>query len=268
MTDQPPLPEIVDTHCHLTSGELGGRVDDVAAAAAKAGVTRLVNVSCVPGEWDAALELRRRFAEQMWLAAGIHPHEAAQATEADFARLTDIWRQPGVVGCGEMGLDYHYDFSPRLEQRAVFARQLSIARELDLPIIVHCREAHADTTRILRDHGFANRRVVFHCFSGTCAEAKEIWSEGWWTSFTGTITFKKSTEQQQACAAADDDALMFETDSPYLTPEPVRRIRPNEPRYLPHTIRFAARLRKQEPAELAARSTANAMRFFGLSNNG
>jgi TatD DNase family protein len=257
-------PELFDTHCHLTSKALGQRTDEVIATAARAGVTRLVHVACVPEDWDGALDLRQRHQGRLWVAAGIHPHEAAKATEAYFDRLAQIWRQPGVVGCGEMGLDYHYDFSPRPVQQAVFARQLELARPLELPIVIHCREAHEDVVRLLLNGGYAGRLVVFHCFSGTRDQAAELWSHGWWTSFTGTITFAKSIEQQAACAAAGDDRLIFETDAPYLSPEPVRHMRPNEPANLVHTVRFAAGLRGVSFESLAEQSTRNAMRFWGL----
>ncbi|HOA74756.1 MAG TPA: TatD family hydrolase [Phycisphaerae bacterium] len=258
------IPELIDTHCHLLSGELARRTDDVIASAIEAGVTRMVNISCAVAEWDAALALQRRYAGRLWTATGIHPHDAAGATEADFERLAQTWRLPGVVGAGEMGLDYHYDFSPRPVQQAVFARQLEIASSLDLPIVVHCREAHADVVRLLLKQGYAGRKVVFHCFSGTRAEAAELWGHGWWTSFTGTITYKKNIEQQQVCAEAAPDQIFFETDAPYLSPEPVRKMRPNEPGNIIHTVRFAAALRGETFEQLAERSTRNAMRFFNL----
>ncbi|MBI4579229.1 MAG: TatD family hydrolase [Planctomycetes bacterium] len=257
--------ELVDTHCHLTSGELAGRADEIIAAAAHAGVTRMIAVACVPGEWDAALALQRRHPGRVWLAVGIHPHEAAKAHEGDFDRLTELWRQPGVVACGEMGLDHHYDFSPRPVQQAVFRRQLERARAVDLPVVIHCRNAHQEVVRLLLKNGCEGRRVVFHCFSGTTDEAAELWSHGWWTSFTGMITFNKAQAVQQACLAAPTGELMFETDAPYLSPEPLRKMRPNEPRNLIHTVRFAAGLRNTSFDALATASTANAIRFFNLA---
>lgn len=256
--------ELADTHCHLLSGELATRTDGVIASAAAAGVTRLVNVACTAGDWDAALALQQRYPGRLWAATGIHPHDAARVTETDIARLVETWRAPGVVGCGEMGLDYHYDFSPRPVQQAVFARQLESARDLRLPVVIHCREAHADVVRVLLEHGYAGRAVVFHCFSGNRDEAAEVWSHGWWTSFTGVVTFKKSTEMQQICTETDAEQILFETDAPYLSPEPVRKMRPNEPVNLVHTVRFAAALRGESFEQLAARSTLNAIRFFGL----
>ncbi len=260
--------EFIDTHCHLTGGELGRRADEVIARAAQAGVSRLIAVACVRDEWEAALELQRRHPGRIWVAAGIHPHEAAQTVEPDFNRLADVWRSPGVVAAGEMGLDYHYDFSPRDVQQRVFARQLACARELDVPIVIHCREAHEDVVRLLIEAGYGGRRVVFHCFSGTPAQAAELRDQGWWTSFTGVITFKKSADQQRACIETPLDALLFETDAPYLSPEPVRRMRPNEPCNLVHTARFAAQLRGESMETVADATTANAIRFFRLDARG
>lgn len=255
---------MIDTHCHLLCSGLRSRAEEAIARAMNAGVTRLINVACVPDEWDPALDLLRRYGGQIWLAAGIHPHDAEGATDSHLARLAEIWNVPGVVACGEMGLDYHYDFSPRPVQQEVFARQLRLAGKLSLPIVIHCRNAHADAVRILLDEGYAGRRVVFHCFSGTCDEAVELRSHGWVTSFSGIVTFDKSQEQQKACASTPADEIMFETDAPYLSPEPVRRTRPNEPANVEHTVRFAARLRGELFEGLAAQSTANALRFFGL----
>jgi TatD DNase family protein len=254
--------DLVDTHCHLTAGQLAPRADAVIAAALAAGVTRLVNVACDPAEWEAAARLCERYPQHLRLAAGIHPHEAARAGEEHFRRLAELWRAEGVVGCGEMGLDYHYDFSPRPRQQAVFARQLELAGDTGLPIIIHSREAHDDVVRLLEEHGCRGRRVVFHCFSGTREQAAELWSRGWSTSFTGTVTYRKSQEQQATCAATPAGELMFETDAPYLSPEPVRRMHPNEPANLVHTVRFAAALRGLPFETLAAQSTANAARFF------
>lgn len=260
--------ELVDTHCHLTMTDLLNRRQEVIAGAVEAGVTRMISVACVPAEWDAALDLYRAFPDQVRLAAGIHPHEAARTTDEDFARLQRIWRAPGVVACGEMGLDYHYDFSPRERQQTVFERQLDLAADTGLPVIIHCREAHDDVVRLLVRHGLAGRPVVFHCFSGTATEAADLRTHGWRASFTGIITFKNAAALQAVCAATPADELMFETDSPYLSPEPVRRMRPNEPRNLVHTVRFAAQLRAETFESLAATSTAAAVRFFGLAAAG
>ena len=257
------ITELFDTHCHLTSPELLQRADDVLANAARAGVSRIITVACRPDEFEPALSLRAA-SGGLYIAAGIHPHEAARITESDWPTLDSVWRQERLVAAGEMGLDYHYDFSPREAQRAVFERQLAMAAATELPLVIHAREAQADVIAMLVDHGFEKRRVVFHCFSGTPEEAVEIRSHGWWTSFTGLITFRNCAPQRQACIETPLEQLMFETDSPYLSPEPVRKMRPNEPANVAHTVRFAAQLRGLSFEDLARQSTANAYRFFGV----
>jgi TatD DNase family protein len=164
-----------------------------------------------------------------------------------------------------MGLDYHYDFSPREVQRSVFQRQLELAADTGLPLVVHCREANEDVVRLLDQHGYADKPVVFHCFGGGPAEAAELRARGWCVSFSGILTFKKACDVQAACVETPADQILFETDAPYLSPEPVRSKRPNEPAYVAHTVRFAAQLRGESFESLAAVSTANAMRFFRLA---
>lgn len=217
-------------------------------------------VACEPREFETALGFGQLAG--MHIATGIHPHEAAKVSERDWLSLSATWGKPEVVAAGEMGLDYHYDFSPRGVQRVVFERQLDLAKQAGLPVIIHCREAHADTVQILAGHGFDHWSVVFHCFSGTPEEAAEIRAHGWWTSFTGVITFKNAAVLQQVVKETPADQLMFETDAPYLSPEPVRKMRPNEPKNLVHTVRFAAQLRGDRFEALAGVSTANARRFL------
>jgi TatD DNase family protein len=255
--------ELFDTHCHLTTDELYDRREAVLTEAAAAGVSRILTVACRVEEFEPVLGMRGLM-PGLSIATGIHPHEAGRVQEHHWAALAATWREPGVMAAGEMGLDYHYDFSPREAQRAVFERQLDLAAEAGLPLIIHCREAQPDAVGILIRHGFAGRRVVFHCFSGQPEEAAELRSHGWWTSFTGLITFKNAGPQRQALLETPADQLMFETDSPYLSPEPVRRMRPNEPKNLVHTVRFAAGVIGTPFEELAARSTTNARQFFGL----
>lgn len=256
--------ELFDTHCHLTFADLATRTEQVISNANAAGVTRLLTIAGSSQEALTAIELCRTH-PRTWAAVGVHPHEASKADTDELSRLASIWQgNPAVVAAGEVGLDYHYDFSPRDVQQLVFRRQLEVARSAGLPIIVHSREAHGDVVRILLELGYAGRRVVFHCFSGTPEEAAELRSHGWWASFTGVITFKKAAVSRQVLAETPLDQIMFETDSPYLSPEPVRGMKPNEPKNLVHTARFAADLKEITLDDMAAVSTANALRFFGL----
>ena len=258
------VPELVDTHCHLTFRPLADRIETVLADARRAGVTRLITVACSPGELDAALQLARAH-ERIWVAAGIHPHEAAKVDDAELERIARAWRDdPLLVAAGEMGLDYHYDFSPRPCQQRVFTRQLELAADAGLPVVIHSREAHDDTVRILKACGYVGRPVVFHCFSGTAEQASELAANGWRVSFTGVLTFRNAEETRRVCAATPPEKILLETDSPYLAPEPVRKIRPNVPAHLTHIARFAADMLGLPYEAMAEASTAAAVEFFGL----
>jgi len=259
--------ELFDTHCHLTFDSLAAKADRVIADARAAGVTDMLTITCRANDVENALNLRT-LSDRIHIAAGIHPHEAAQVGEAELKQLADDWRRPELIAAGEMGLDFHYDSSPRDTQETVFRKQLDLAAQMGLPIIVHAREAHDRVIEILCKHGYEQKPVVFHCFSGSTGQAAELRSHGWWTSFTGVITFKNAHEPRQACVETPIDQLIFETDAPYLTPEPVRKIRPNEPKYMAHTVRFAARIRGESFEALAAATTRNARRFFHLEERG
>ncbi|GMV96159.1 MAG: hypothetical protein AMXMBFR83_05270 [Phycisphaerae bacterium] len=253
--------ELFDTHCHLTSPELLARREEVLARAAAAGVTRCLTVACRAEEFEAALALGGGSPE-VYVSAGFHPHEAARVSPSDWPLLEAAWRRERVVAAGEMGLDYHYDFSPRQKQKEVFDRQLALAADAGLPVVIHCRQAQPDVIDILLRRGFQGRAVVFHCFSGTPEEAAELRSFGWRVSFTGLITFKNAGPPRQACLQTPPDQIMFETDAPYLSPEPVRKMRINEPANVAHTLRFAADLLGTSFEELAGRATRNARAFF------
>ncbi|MBK8269493.1 MAG: TatD family hydrolase [Planctomycetes bacterium] len=197
------------------------------------------------------------------VAAGIHPHEAGKVTANWDSELASIVNRPDVLAVGEMGLDYHYDFSDRPSQLRVFRRQLELAVQARKPIVIHCREAHADVMSELRAIT-GLKGVVFHCFTGTSREAAEILEAGYWLSLTGVVTFKKSNELREVARMLPADRIMLETDSPYLSPEPVRSVRPNEPAHLVHTARRIANERGMNFEELATLSSENTRRYFML----
>lgn len=255
---------LIDSHAHLTFPELRERVDDVLDACRAVGVDAVITIGTDLADAHAAIELADRFASRVHAAVGIHPNEAAKATHDDVEAIAELWKLKVVVACGEMGLDYHYDYSDRTTQRDIFTRQLDLAGGLGKPLIIHCREALDDVVPILEAHGFTGKPVVFHCFTGTADEAKRIAERGWRISFTGVVTFKRSTELQSIARAYPADELMVETDSPYLSPEPVRGKRPNEPAHVAHTARFLADLRSVSFEELAAQTARNTRAFFGL----
>lgn len=256
---------LIDTHAHLTYPGLFERIDEVMRQCAEAGVERVITIGTDVEEARKGLDLAQRFPGRIDVAAGFHPHGAAKVGPADWSALEDIWAEPSLVAFGEMGLDYHYDFAPRDAQKDVFARQLRMAAARDLPIIIHSREAFDDVRALLLEHGCKDRRVVFHCFTGTPQEAAAIAECGWRISFTGIVTFKNSTALQAIARAYPADRLMIETDSPYLAPVPVRSQKTNEPANVAHTARFLAALRCVGIEQFAAQTTGNAEAFFALA---
>lgn len=254
---------LIDTHAHLTNEALAPRVDEVLANCRKAGVVQVISIASNADDADRCVQLAER-EPMVFASAGIHPHDAGKCAAGDVERVRLLLDHPRVVAAGEMGLDYHYDFAERGVQREVFAAQLKMAGEFDLPLVIHCREAFEDCVELLEKHGFRDRRVVLHCFTGTAAEAERVAAMGWRVSFTGIVTFKNSTELQAIARDYPADQLMLETDSPFLSPVPVRHVRPNEPAHVAHVAAFLAELRGVPLAKLAAETTMNARQFFGL----
>lgn len=262
---------LTDSHCHLTYPELADDLAGVLARAQEAGVTRLVHVATsVPDAWRAFELLGEH--EQVSFAVGLHPHEAKLGPEqmpalAALARREEgpAAVRPRIVAIGETGLDFHYNFSPPVEQEAVFHAHLDLASATGLPVIIHAREAEQRVCAILREHPAVAERTVFHCFGGDLKLAREVLDGGHWISFTGVVTFRSAAAVQEAAKYVPDDRIMVETDAPYLSPEPHRKQRPNEPALVVHTARFLAQLRGVNATHFAKRTTANACRFFGLT---
>jgi len=255
--------DLIDTHCHLTAEAFDANREAVLARAAVAGVAGMITIGTDRADSRAAAELAAS-RPNVWFAAGIHPHEAARARPDDLAELQRMWAEPRCVAVGEIGLDYHYDFSPRRTQQEWFARQLEAAGPTGRPVVVHSREAFEDTAAILEHCGYVGRPVVFHCFGGDAAQAQQIAARGWRISFTGTVTFRKAVTLHEIARSYPLEALLIETDCPYLSPEPVRHLRPNEPAHLVHVAAFLARLRGMSLEAIAAATTAAARAFFGL----
>lgn len=253
---------MIDSHCHLTSKELLPQIGAVLVRAEAAGVKEFVTIATDLADAAAALALAESYA-QVHVVSGIHPHQAGE-TGTDWHRhLADLVKREEIHAVGEMGLDYHYDFADRMVQRQVFERQIELADAAKKPIVIHCREAHADVMAILAHCG-QPRDVVFHCFTGTVSEAEEILDRGYWISLTGVVTFKRSDELRQVAKLIPEERLMIETDSPYLSPEPVRGVRPNEPSHLPYTAACIAQTRGLTVEALTQITTANTRRFFNL----
>lgn len=257
---------LIDSHCHLTSDALWPQADDVIARAIAAGVSEFITIATDLEDAVRAQDLAARHSS-VHMVCGIHPHEAGKTAEGWDRELAALAARTDVYAVGEMGLDYHYDFSDRPSQHRVFRRQLEIACDVKKPVVIHCREAHADVLAVLGDFP-SLLGVVFHCFTGTKAEASDILNAGYWLSLTGVVTFKRSEELREVARMLPAHQIMIETDSPYLSPEPVRNARPNEPAHLIHTARCIAEVRGLALCDLTELTRRNTHQFFGLPNKG
>ncbi len=255
---------LIDSHTHLTFPELAGQVDEVLARGVEAGVERIITLGTDLADGRRAVELARRYPHRIKAGAAFHPHEAGKVAEEDLPSMAALWDDPSVVALGEMGLDYHYDFADRATQRSVFVRQLELAASKAKPIVIHCREAFEDVVPILVDYGFKNRPVVFHCFTGSAAEAGLLAEHGWRVSFTGVVTFPRTDELKEIARTYPGEKLMIETDSPYLSPVPVRGKRPNQPAHAAHIARFLAELRGVPYTDFVEQTSRATSEFFGL----
>lgn len=255
---------LVDTHCHLDFERFDEERDQVVERAAAAGVGRIIVPALDLDNAPAVLALAERY-ETVYAAVGVHPNSAAGWQESWLAPLRRLARHEKVVAIGEIGLDYHWERTPHDVQHAAFSAQLALAAELSLPVIVHNREAGADVIRLLLASPLAGKAEpgVLHSFSAPPEIAAQALAAGYYLGFTGPLTFKKSDELRRIAAAAPRDRLLVETDAPFLAPHPHRGQR-NEPAYVALVAATLADLHEVEPAEMAAQTTANAARLFGL----
>lgn len=255
--------ELVDTHCHLTFDHLAEDIEAVLARSVYAGVTCWITVGTDNQQNEKAVELTNRF-RNMYAAVGIHPHDAHDVTDETLSALKELAQHEKVVAIGETGLDFHYNFSDEQDQKKSFISQIKIAKELNLPVIIHCREAFDETIEILDRHASGLKGVVFHCFSGPEEQAKIVLDHGFYVSFTGVVTFKNTEAVRRAAEIVPVDRLMIETDCPYMSPEPMRKQKINEPALMVHTARFLAGLKQMDFTVFANEVTDTSKIFFNL----
>ncbi|MHC4243892.1 MAG: TatD family hydrolase [Planctomycetota bacterium] len=255
--------ELIDTHCHLTFEQLADDIEAVLARSVFEDVTDWLTVGTDPQHNRKAVELTEKF-ENMYAAVGIHPHDAKDVTAETLTELKELAQGEKVVALGETGLDFHYNFSRPSDQKRAFAAQLTIAKELNLPVIIHCREAFDDTMEILDQYGRGLKGVVFHCFSGSAVQAQVVLDYGFYISFTGVVTFKNADLIRKAAKIVPVDRLMLETDCPYMSPEPMRKQKINEPALMIHTAKHLAELKQIDLTDFANAVTATSKSFFDL----
>jgi len=254
---------LIDSHCHLDSAEFDADRDAVIQRAIDAGIDHMmaIGTGSGPPDLEAATRLADRY-DVFSATAGIHPHDAAKATPADFKHLADLLKHPKVLAVGEIGLDYHYDFSPRDTQQAVFIEQMSIAAAARKPIVIHTREAWDDTLALIAKHWTPHALGgIMHCFSGGPADAQRALDLGFYLSFGGIVTFPKALDVQAAAKDAPRDRILLETDAPYLAPVPKRGKR-NEPSLMVHTAQKLAELRGESLEDLSRATTDNFRRLL------
>ncbi len=249
-----------DNHCHLTTLRIPPT--EVVEEAAAAGVDRLLTVGCTVDDSRAAIDIAAGF-DRVWATAGVHPHDAKDGLDglADEIDRSIAIGAP-VVAVGECGLDYHYDHSPRDVQRAVFAEQVALANERDMALVIHSREAWADTFAVLDDVG-PPARMVFHCFTGGPVEAEACLERGAMISYSGIVTFRSADDVREAARLTPIDRVLVETDSPYLAPEP-HRGKPNRPALVAVVGAKIAELHDRDPGEVAEATVANGIRLYQL----
>ena len=255
---------MLDSHCHLAGEEFASDLEPVAARAIAAGIETAL---CILDASDAAELARADIVRTAWpavrVATGVHPHHAGRfADDPDraAAAVESAVMTTAACGVGEIGLDYHYDFSPRDVQQAVFRAQIRLAKRLDLPIIIHTREATDDTFRLLEEEGAS--RGVFHCFTGDVVMARRALGLGFYLSYAGILTFPKAGDLRESAKITPIDRLLSETDAPYLAPVPYRGKR-NEPSYVTRVVETLADLHGVEPASMAAGIARNFSALFG-----
>jgi TatD DNase family protein len=256
---------IIDTHCHLADRKLDADLAAVLDRAREAGIGAIVSVGAI-----SSIETDRRTVEiaeahpHIYAAIGVHPHDAKDCDVERVRQLRQLAQSKKVVAIGESGLDFHYIHSPVEAQEASLRRHLELASELELPIVIHCRNAEERLAAIVREVGLPSRGGVIHCFTGNRDAAREFVALGFLISFSGIVTFRNARELQDAAPTVPDDRVMVETDAPYLAPEPYRGKR-NEPAFVRRTLEVVAKLRGIEADELARITSENARRLFGLA---
>ncbi|MFD1430013.1 TatD family hydrolase [Lacticaseibacillus mingshuiensis] len=257
--------EIFDSHTHLNDTPYLGHEAEYVQQAHDLGVTEMAIVGSDTVLNDGALRLAHSFSN-LYAIIGWHPESSKDYDQAKENQLIQDLADPKVVALGEIGLDYHWDTSPRETQRRVFARQLAIARDLHIPVSIHTREAFDDTYRIMQEAHFDQIGGIMHSFTGDGEWAKKFLDLGAYVSYSGIVSFKNAPEEHESVQVIPEDRLLVETDAPYLTPAPYRG-RPNQPAYTRYVVEAVANLRGDTPEHIAAITRANAHRIFNLKEN-
>jgi len=258
----PALPGLIDSHAHIHSGVLADDLPEVLERAHAAGLKGIVTIGTTLEDSRVAAALAKQF-KGIYATAGVHPHDAGAHSDADLAEIRELAADTACVAVGEIGLDYHYDHSPRDVQRHAFRTQMAIAAELGQPVVIHSREAEADTAAILAE--FPGVTGVLHCFSSGIELARAGLELGYCISFSGVVTFAKADAVREAAREVPLERMLVETDCPYLAPVPFRG-RPNEPAYVTLVAAKIAEIKGLAADQVAAATASNTRRLFGLED--
>ena len=262
MIAAPKYPCMVDSHAHLDFSDYDKDREEVLRRAEEHGIQLIINGGFDLASSKKAVQLAGQY-PLVYAAVGIHPHDAAKASSGYLHELEELARHPKVIALGEMGLDFYRDRSPRPVQRIVFRRQLQLARKLNLPVIVHTRNAHDEVLKILEDDGLPAAGGVIHCFSGDLELAKKFLKLDLYLSIAGPVTYPKNSQLSEVAAALPLEKLLIETDAPFLPPGPLRGKR-NEPAFVTFVAEKVAALRGISPARLGHECLQNARRHFSI----
>jgi len=252
---------IIDVHAHYDDEAFDADLEDVMAKLKEEDIIAISSSSSVESSKEN-IEIAKKY-DNIYITVGIHPHEAKDAPKDFEQELFGLARFEKNVAIGEIGLDYHYDFSPRDVQRDVFVRQIEVAKELNLPIVVHSREAHKDTLDVLFERAVGEIPVLIHCYSGSVEMSRILRKHGIYISVGGVITFQNAKKLVEVVKEYPLELLMLETDSPYLTPHPYRGKR-NDSTYLKYVIQKIAQIKDVSEDEVIEKTTQNAKNFFGI----
>lgn len=253
---------LFDTHAHYDDEWFGSDAEEILESLPENNIKYVVNSCTKVSDIPNILRLCEKY-PFMYTTIGIYPHDTADADESDIDALREYSKHEKVVAIGEIGLDYHYDDSPKSIQQLWFARQIELAKELGLPVVIHDREAHMDVLRILREHNVSECGGVFHCYSGSAEMAKEVLGLGMYIAFGGTLTFKNSVKAVETAKIVPDDRIVIETDAPYLAPVPVRGKR-NSSLFIHYVAEKLAEIRGISTEEAERLTTENAIKLFGI----
>ncbi len=257
----------IDSHAHLYFDKYAEDLDDVLTRAQDAGCIGVINIGIDPDSTDRALGLARRYPNFCYATAGLHPTSSqvpAEALRSFIETIERLGREKSIVAIGEIGFDFYWDDATPEKQEAAFRAQLDLAARLELPVVIHCREAWPQTLSVVEEYS-GRVRGVFHCFGGNREELGRAPAVGWFVSFAGNVTFPKAEELREVAAEAPLERILLETDSPFLAAQAVRGKR-NEPAYLPHTAQVLAEVLDLTPSELFEAALDNTTQLFGLNS--